>query len=288
MSLPATDVPNIVPPNNLRLPDALTVKHGPAELLARFVLAGYIAGRDKGVDLRLRHDFDELLYLSKTAVAKQSSFRLMNMFNLDTIVEELTPENSYWIAGSDAHGEIVITQAGRLYDWRGTTLEREARLMFYGGRDLNQRCLITTEAARSITGFSFYGGQGWVRPDFRGLGLSRLFPRLGRAYALSRWPIDSLFSFIAPILVEKGVAKGYGYRKFSPSILYPDTPWGVIEAVLVTLGVEEAYDDFATFLASELSGSAGADDSWSSWIVRDDSVTRISSDGVFQGSSNRS
>jgi hypothetical protein len=29
--------PNIVPENNLRLPDALTVKHGPARLLSRFV-----------------------------------------------------------------------------------------------------------------------------------------------------------------------------------------------------------------------------------------------------------
>ena len=32
--------PNIVPENNLRLPDALTVKHGPARLLSRFVLEG--------------------------------------------------------------------------------------------------------------------------------------------------------------------------------------------------------------------------------------------------------
>ena len=32
--------PNIVPENNLRLPDALTIKHGPAPLLSRFVLEG--------------------------------------------------------------------------------------------------------------------------------------------------------------------------------------------------------------------------------------------------------
>ena len=31
---------NIVPENNLRLPDALTIKHGPAPLLSRFVLEG--------------------------------------------------------------------------------------------------------------------------------------------------------------------------------------------------------------------------------------------------------
>jgi hypothetical protein len=46
--------PNIVPENNLRLPDALTIKHGPARLLATFVLEGDKAAREIGVRLRLR------------------------------------------------------------------------------------------------------------------------------------------------------------------------------------------------------------------------------------------
>ena len=49
--------PNIVPQNDLRLPDALTIKHGPAPLLARFVLEGDKAAREIGIRLRLRHDF---------------------------------------------------------------------------------------------------------------------------------------------------------------------------------------------------------------------------------------
>jgi hypothetical protein len=57
--------PNIVPENDLRLPDALTVKHGPARLLSRFVLEGDKAARQMGVRLRLRHDFGELLYLNE-------------------------------------------------------------------------------------------------------------------------------------------------------------------------------------------------------------------------------
>ena len=56
---------NIVPENNLRLPDALTIKHGPARLLSRFVLEGDKAARRMGIQLRLRHDFDELLYVNQ-------------------------------------------------------------------------------------------------------------------------------------------------------------------------------------------------------------------------------
>jgi hypothetical protein len=116
--------PNIVPENNLRLPDALTVKHGPAALLSRFVLEGDKAGREMGIRLRLRYDFVQLLYLNKQRVADGTWYPLMPMFNPQYC--ELLPENSYWISGEDNHGEIVATHAGRVHYWPNTTLEQEA------------------------------------------------------------------------------------------------------------------------------------------------------------------
>ena len=175
--------PNIVPENNLRLPDALTIKHGPARLLATFVLEGDKAAREIGVRLRLRHDFGELVYVNKHTAVRQSWQPLLDIFNPE--YSDLLPENSYWISGEDKHGEIVLTQAGRVYYWPDTTLEQEANLMFYGGRDKGQRTVVTAADAKLMTGVVFYGGSGWVRPDFRGKRLMRLVPRLGRAYA--RW-----------------------------------------------------------------------------------------------------
>src|SRR5262244_4324875 len=79
-SLPMTlTYPNIVPENNLRLPDALTIKHGPAPLLSRFVLEGDKAARRMGLRLRLRYDFGELLYLNQREVAHGNWFKLVNM-----------------------------------------------------------------------------------------------------------------------------------------------------------------------------------------------------------------
>src|SRR5258708_19457508 len=91
----------IVPENNLRLPDALTIKYGPAELLARFVLAGDMAARRRGIELRLRHDFDELAYLSKQPIAQRTQFSLMNMFN-SPYPPLLAPHTSYSISAHDA------------------------------------------------------------------------------------------------------------------------------------------------------------------------------------------
>jgi hypothetical protein len=278
--------PNIVPENNLRLPDALTIKHGPARLLSTFVREGDKAARQLGVRLRLRHDFGELAYINKQRVAQGDWFRLVHMFNSQYC--DLSPENSYWISGEDEHGEIVLTQAGRIYYWPETNLEQEARLMFYGGRDEGQRCEITAAAAKFITGVVFYGGSGWVRPDFRGRRLMRLIPRLGRAYALARWPVDWGISFVAPVLVEKGVSAGYGYKHASYSVFYPGSPWGDLEVVLATVSAAEAYDDFTSFLMTSMSDLRSDRSAALPSTVFDNSMTNTSSEGVFQGSNSRS
>src|SRR5215472_11093007 len=279
--------PNIVPDNDLRLPDALTIKHGPARLLSRFVLEGDKTARRQGIRLRLRHDFDELLYLNKQQASRGNWFRLVNMFN--PCYSDLSPENSYWISGEDERGEIVVTQAGRVYYWPDTTLEQEARTMFYAGGDEGRTCIVTATDAKSIGGIIFYGGSVWVRPDFRGRRLSELLPRLGRAYALARWPVDWGISFVAPVLVEKGIAAGYGYKHASYSIAYPGSPWGDLEVVLVSLSADEAYNDFTEVLFAPSATATVCHSPVAASDNRlDDRVTNTSSDGVRQGSSNRS
>jgi hypothetical protein len=279
--------PNIVPENNLRLPDALTIKHGPARLLATFVLAGDRAARQIGIRLQLRHDFHELVYLNKERTSRGDWFRLVDMFNPQHC--DLTVENSYWISGENERGEIVLTQAGRIFYWPDTTLKEEARLMFYGGHDIGQQCVVTASAANLITGVVFCAGSHWIHPNFRGIRFSQLLGRLGRAYAVSRWPVDWAIALITPPLVENRVAAGYGYKHQSRSIFYPGSPLGDLELILNYLSALEAYEDLANFLTTKLSVSdtvAAA----SAELERplDQSVTRTSSDEVFHGSSNLS
>src|SRR5271165_2282952 len=191
--------PNIVPENNLRLPDALTIKHGPAELLARFVLEGDKAARRVGLRLGLRHDFDNLRRLNEYEVGRGNWFRLVNLFNPEYC--DLTPENSYWLSGENEDGEIVATVAWRIFFWPDTNLLQEGRFLFYG-RGKGRPCEFSPEAAQvaaMVTGVVSFAGSLWVRPDFRGHQLSQLIPRLGRAYGLARWPVDWCTAFTAPI-----------------------------------------------------------------------------------------
>jgi hypothetical protein len=283
----ALDFPNIVPENNLRLPDALTIKHGPAPLLARFVLEGDIAVRKRGVTLRLRHDFDELLYFNKQRIECGDWYRLPDLFNHE--YSALTPENAYWVSGEDEHGEIVLTQAGRFYYWPESTLEGEACRMFYADREQGRTCNVTAPDAKRITGGVFYGGSAWVRPDFRGRQLMHLVPKLGRAYAMARWPVDWGISLVTRVLVDKGVARGYGYKHVSYSIAYPNSPWGDVEFAVVSITPDEAYDDFADFVRERsVPTSLPGVDSGVSDTFFDINDTSVPLEPVLHGSSNRS
>ena len=277
--------PNIVPENNLRLPDALAIKHGPTQLLARFILEADKAAREAGLRLRLRHDFDELNRINQQEVKSGNWYPLINMFNPER--DDIAPENAFWLSGENELGEIVTTFATRIYYWPDTNLEEQAVAMLYG-RDEGQRCIITADAAKLISGVVMSSGAAWVRPDYRRRGLSQLLPRIAKAYAVSRWPIDWTFGFVTRVLVEKGVASSsYGTGRYSYSVWFPDLPFG--ELVVAYTAVREVYEDLAKYLATALSGSRGekfASNTLPSGIAQE--LTKISSDGVFHGNSSRS
>jgi len=281
MSVPSLVYPNIVPENNLRFPDALTVRHGPAALLARFVLEGDKTVREAGVRLRLRHDFEELVYANRQ-YANTQWYPLVGGFDPDNV--ELTPENAFWTSGENESGEIVVTRLTRIFNWQDTNLEEQARAIFYG-EDRGQPCIVTADAAKLISGVVEGGGAFWVRPDYRGRHLSRWIPRLDKAMACGRWPIEWLFCYITLEQVRKGLAVNYGQKHLSYSILYPGSPHG--ELALAYTAVHEFYDDIADVLdtrsVSESSGGMSLVPN-----LRVHPVTNTSPEGVLQGSIRRS
>ena len=284
MPLDFATFPSSVVENNLRLPDALTVNYGPARLLSRFVLEGDKAARRKGLELRLRYDFEELLYLNRQETARGNWYRLLNAFNPEYV--DLTRDNAFWIAAYDEHGEIVATHAVHIYDWASTNLEEQAFDLFYG-RENGDSCRVTAAAAASISGVVGNGGAAWVRPDWRGKQLSHLLPRLSKAYCAARWPLDWFIGYVKPALVDKGIADGYGSKHLSYSIFYPRSPWGDLEVVLVYTSTAEIYEDLGEFMSAELLGMPVAVRLPATTFL-EQSVINTSSEFVFHGSMTRS
>jgi hypothetical protein len=276
------DFANIVPENNLRLPDAITITQGPRRLLARFVLEGDKAARRMGLYLRVRHDFDALLALNRFEATRGNWYQLP--YSFDPERTKLGPENAFWISAENQAGEIVATWAARIHYWPESDLAEQARAVFYGV-DHGEPCIVTAPGARAITGFSVFGGCTWVRPDFRGKQLYRLLPRIAKAYAFGQWPLEWSFCFITRELVDRGLAVGYGQKNLSYSIFYPQSPWGDVEFAVAYTSAEDTYAEFADFLETELCGPSAAV-LLPMTAVHD--VTKISSDDVFHGRSSLS
>jgi hypothetical protein len=238
----------LVPPDNIRLPDAITIKHGPARVLSRFYIAADNMAQALGVNLKFRSDFHALMRLNEAETARGTWYKMHPVFDPNASID-LKPENAFWIAAEDDAGEVVATQCGLVFDWTGSSLADEARLMFYGGRDLGQKCVVKTPLAKGVTGWVYYAGGGWVAPEYRGSGLSTLLPHIARAYAVGRWPLDCATALINVKNLVRMQPSKLGYTEYDHSIVYPDYPGGEVEAVVCRLKADEIYADFNRFAA---------------------------------------
>lgn len=230
--------PNIVPENNLRLPDALTIAHGPARLLARFILAGDRAAREMGLSLRLRTDGGwrgrDDCAAGALGVAEPPEFA------------DATEENAFAVVAENSRGEIVAIWAARICDWVGTTLAEQIGAA--GGGDAAGRlCIAAAAVARRIGGVVCCAGPAWLRPDVCAPRLADLMQRIGEAYACSRWPIDWAVGFAG----EAGGRETLGYTVIRGEASCADM-------VLTYAGVGELYQELADYLAADQAAGRAA------------------------------
>lgn len=230
--------------------DHIEIQHGPVALLGRFFLAAEAAARARGISLTFA-SLDELV---RTNEANSDSWRpLLALF--DDRCFEATPDNAFCVVGRDATGRIVATHAARLYDFSGTTFhdEAESLRLFYSDpqrmRRPGEALEITAPSARKITGLTIFSGAAWYHPDFRGRSLSKILPRVGKAYALSRWPASTIVSFMAEEIHARGFASRFGYDRVDWAVGMKNTRVGTLRAALVSVGRDRALEYIADFLS---------------------------------------
>jgi hypothetical protein len=238
--------------------DDVTVQHGPAPLIARFLIAANREARDRGVTFVLKRDFRELFALNEKH--RDCWYRLAPVF--DPEFNTVPPEEAFWLAGYDEAGDIVATDATRYYDWSQTDLATEfaALRLWYNEperwRMPSEECRITAAAGWLITGRSTFSGCIWCRPDFRGRGLSSIMPRINRTVALALWGIDFNFGFVENFIIETGLLEQYGFSNHAPGVAFRNGPKGDMDMHLIWLRRDEIIADLARWLA-QLGDAAG-------------------------------
>ena len=189
------------------IPPLINVARGPRvhPVIRRYLPAAVEAVLGQGIELSFG-TFEELTAVN--ARNRQSWTPLSPAF--DPACARLAAANAFCILGRNDAGEVVATQAVRVYDWRRSSFHDEAESMrlFYAEpermRAASESVTVTAAAAKRVTGLVAYSGAGWYRPDFRHGRLSALLPRISRAITLLRFPVD----FTTAIMHEKAVATG--------------------------------------------------------------------------------
>jgi hypothetical protein len=226
----------------------ITVEHGPIDLLGRFFLKAEQAAHQRGVFL----SFDTFENLLETNERNRASWRpLIPVFNPKN--GGLTAENSFCILGRNQEGEVVAAHAGRLYNWPSTTYYEEATALrlFYTDPDKmkcsGEECEITAKATRDISGNVVFSGAAWYRPDYRGCNLSAILPKLGKAYALTRWNPDFIVSVMAEEIYQSGFASRFGYDNADWEILLRNSVLGNLRLAFVWMDPQHLIGDISRF-----------------------------------------
>jgi hypothetical protein len=232
---------------------AITIEHGDPALLGRFFLQADTAARVRGLELA----FAPMQLLVDTNRANSDTWRpLLPLF--DPAFGGVTDDNSFCIVGRNARGEIVATQAARLYHWQRTSFHEEAESLrlFYadpaGCRGPGEEVEVTAPAARRLTGRVIFAGGAWYRPDYRGRQLAQILTRISRAYAYTRWKHDFHTSIMAEAVCKGGMPQRSGYTKVDWAVMLkrtPVDPAGEIRCGLTWMESGEFFDGIAEFVA---------------------------------------
>ena len=231
----------------------VTLEHGPLDLFGRFLLRADTAARRRDVTL----SFAPVEGLVAVNRANPESWRpLLPIF--DPARSDLSDQNCFCILGHNAKGEIVATQAARLYDWSNTNFHDEAsslRLLYSDPARLkgeHEAIEVTVPEAKSLGGAVVFSGGIWYRPDYRGRSLTRIIPFISRTIAYSRWRHDCTLSIMAEEVHKGGMAERTGFSNVGWTVTLrrtPVNPVGDIRCALVWMHEDEMLAGIASSLA---------------------------------------
>lgn len=215
-------------------------------LLERVVRRGTEALDGHGIRLTVRNDFSALKAINRTLVEKGLWYPLIPPFDSD--VSEIDESNAVWIEGTDRSGRTVTIHAARHFDWTGALMAAVIGAAYHGKTASKHTCTASSALARRITGHVALCGSLWFDPAYRGKGLSKIIPRLTRAYARSTWDIDWPFAIVKPESVSSGLWRSYGWTQADGYVNLDDPAFG--DLMVVCLPPDDMAEDFRTHAAA--------------------------------------
>ena len=238
----------------------LYIEHGPRDLLGRFFLLANKAVADRGIFL----EFSSMRELLRVNQANADSWPpLFPAFNPEFC--ELNEDNSFCVVGRDENGDIVATQAGRLFDWRNSSFAEAAGNLTLLYDDPAKSALpgeawtATAPMAADLHGMIAFTGAVWYHPKVRGRGLAALVPRLARGMALARWNVDATVVMMSKLNHSKGLFKRTGHVNYQDGVQARGSVYGDVDHLLFWMKRTDILQEISKFLTAESERRAASD-----------------------------
>jgi hypothetical protein len=231
--------------------ERIRIDHGPIDVLGRFFLLADSMARSLGVTLAFA-SMQELVAVNR---ANADSWRPL-LPHYDPSFGGIDNQNAFCVVGLNRGGEVVATQAARLYTLTEASLHDEATSLrlFYPdpsaqGLD-GESCVISATAARTIAGRVAFSGAAWYRPDYRARDLAPVMSRISRAYSHAIWNTDYAVTFVAKALVEKGFVQRCGYANLQWGVELHGFAIGHYHGALAWIDTGQMVEDLLMYMAS--------------------------------------
>lgn len=239
-----------------RFLNQIEVNHGPQALLARYFLSAVSSVADKGVTIRFT-TCEELLDINQR--------NLENWFPLTTSFHpefgDVSDDNCAVLIGENAAGDVIVTQAVKLLDWRETNFKAEAESLrfFYTEPEIQkapgERCFVTAAGAETLAGLLGQTGAAWLRPDYRRAGVLEIVNKTARAFAYTKWNVIETFSILTPAITKRDSGRRFGYQNVQPGVTMRNSPTSPDKDLNLCLGRisrEELTDELFQFIMESL------------------------------------
>ena len=236
----------------------IRLDHGPVAMLGRFLIEAEARARASGITLSIG-TLDDLLAVN--AANSDSWLPLVGVF--DPRNGGVSSANSFAILGRNAQGEIVATNAARLYSWPDSSFfdEITSLRLFYSDvermRRAGESCEVTAQSTRMVTGQVVYSGAAWCRPDVRGRRLSTILPRMTKAIAFGYWNPEFVVSLMTKSVHSHGFLKMLGYTHIDWKVEWRNASFGDSTLAFLWMtghDVIQHVGDFSSSFPTEVKG----------------------------------
>ena len=134
----------------------------------------------------------------------------------DPSLHDFDADNSFWLGCTDRSGNLIATVAARLLNADSFVETCRSYAFWYGEkiRFTESLNIVFSNYERLPSRRAAFIGAGWVRPDWRGRGISWALTRLANYTALTRWQPDWVVGMSLSGVTQAGVpAINFGFPR---------------------------------------------------------------------------